>query len=189
MKKLNELDQTLYLSKSTFFNDTKPPHNVVGIPIVASSPPPPPQSSSSSLNTTCIIKGRTTIIPIRVEGRDDSITPDLIQFDSLENIPPQQSSTRKSSSNLSNGLSRITTLPSPTSYKQNESIDYPTDQVDGRLNRYSYDVATKCRSSNCNFFGSPKNGYCSKCAQQFDSQTQNQPQQQLQQYRKLQTEI
>lgn len=34
VKKLNELDQTLYLSKSTFFNDTKPiSHNTIGIPV------------------------------------------------------------------------------------------------------------------------------------------------------------
>lgn len=183
VKKLNELDQTLYLSKSTFFNDTKPPHNVVGIPIVASSSSPPPPLS------TQILKGKTTIIPIKVEGRDDLVTPDLIQFDSMEQLHQQQqqsatNASRTSSANLSNGLTRcFPSLPSPPS----ETLSYPiSDQVDGRLNRYSYDVATKCRSSNCNFFGSPKNGYCSKCTQQ---QNQQQQQHQQQQYRKIQTEI
>lgn len=182
-KRLNELDQTLYLSKSTFFNDTKPPHNIVGIP--TTPPPPPPQHQIQPANI--ITKGRTTIIPIKVEGRDEPLTPNLIQFESLENIPPQ---TRINSANLSNntsnGISRcIPSLPTPSSFKS-ETLGHPvSDQVDGRIFRHSYDVATKCRNSNCNFFGSPKNGYCSKCSQQLDEQ---QPQQ-FQQYRKLQTEI
>lgn len=183
VKKLNECDQTLYLCKSTFYNDTKPPYNVVGIPV---SPP-------LSTSTSNVIKGRTTIIPIRVEGRDEPTGSDLMQFDSLENIPPQvEPSSRISSANLSNGQRAVNSFSSQPSYSnKSETLGYPvSDQVDGRLNRYSYDVATKCKSSNCNFFGSPKNGFCSKCSQQMDdSQTQQQQQQQLQQYRKLQTEI
>lgn len=175
-KRLNELDQTLYLSKSTFFNDTKPPHNIVGIPIA------PPANIAT--------KVRTTIIPIRVEGRDEPLQPDLIQFESLENVPPPPTApatTRTSAnlSNTSNGLTRcIPSLPSPTSYKS-ETVYPISDQVDGRI-RHSYDVATKCRGANCSFFGSPKNGYCSKCSLVLEEQK---PQQQYQQYRKLQTEI
>jgi hypothetical protein len=179
-KRLTDLDQTLYLSKSTFYNDVKPPHNIVGIPI---APPPPPQQQPAN-----ITKGRTTIIPIRVEGRDEPLAPDLMQFDSLENIPPQTRINSANSSNTSNGLSRcIPSLPSPSSFKSETSVGYPiSDQVDGRILRHSYDVATKCRNGSCNFFGSPKNGYCSKCSQQLDEQQQPQ---QFQQYRKLQTEI
>lgn len=135
VKKLNELDQTLYLSKSTFFNDTKlPPHNQIGIPL---SPTPSSASSSS---------GKTTIIPIRVEGREDDLGPkeDLIHFDQ----PPP-----------------------------------PFSVADAPL-RKSYDLATKCRSASCSFFGSPATGsYCSKCCQEQKMQTPPQ------QYRKLQTEI
>jgi OTU domain-containing protein 7 len=122
VKKLSELDQTLYLSKSTFFNDTKaPPHNQIGIPL--------------SPTTT----GKTTIIPIRVEGRDEADSKDLMQFDSL---PPQ---------------------------------------YDALPVRKSYDLAKKCRTPDCGFFGNPD--YCSKCSQKQKMQA---PQQQ---YRKLQTEI
>lgn len=163
VKKLNELDQTLYLSKSTFFNDTKPSHNIVGLPI---SPNPPVTATKSY-----ITKGKTTIIPIKVEGRDDPTDHDLIQFENNEK--------------LSNGFSR--TLP-PIGHRS-ESYGYPiSDQVDGPMLRHSYDVATKCRSPNCNFFGSPKNGFCSKCSQQ-QQHTDGGGGGQIQQYRKLQTEI
>lgn len=146
VKKLNELDQTLYLSKSTFFNDTKPiPHNQIGIPVMQPA-------------------GKTTIIPIRIEGRND----DLINFDSLSSA-----ASGKLDSHHSNGF--IT----PSICVQHSPI--AGDQVDGPVT--SYDVATpaKCRTLNCNFFGSPGSGYCSKCCQ--DQKTQ------IQQYRKLQTEI
>ena len=173
VKKLNELDQTLYLSKSTFYNDTKPPHNVVGIPVS-----PPLKTSTSNFRTTLII-------PIHVEGRDEPTGSDLMQFDSLENIPPQVEPS--SGQRVNNSYSS-----QPSTYcNKSEALGHPvSDQVDGRLNRYSYDIVTKCKSSNCTFFGSPLNGFCSKCSQQMnDSQTQQQQQQQLQQYRKLQTEI
>ncbi|CRK88657.1 CLUMA_CG002352, isoform A [Clunio marinus] len=52
VKKLNELDKTLYLSKSTFFNDTKQSQQSIS----------PSESSATA--------GRTTIIPMRVEGVD-----------------------------------------------------------------------------------------------------------------------
>lgn len=150
VKKLNELDQTLYLSKSTFFNDTKPliPHNQIGIPI---SPPAP--------------AGTTTIIPIRVEGRNDN----LINFE----ISSPTSVKLECNSNAY-------ISPPPPTYVKPPSV--VSDQVDGPMRR-SYDIAnpTKCRSANCNFFGSPGTGYCSKCCQ--DQKIQ------IQQYRKLQTEI
>lgn len=167
VKKLNELDQTLYLSKSTFFNDTKPSHNIVGLPLAPSLSNVIPPSKSY------ITKGKTTIIPIKVEGRDDQNEQDLIQFENNEN--------------LTNGFTRtVKTLP-PSGYKT-ESHGYPiSDQVDGPMLRHSYDVATKCRSPNCSFFGSPKNGYCSKCSQQQSNDGGSAGQ--IQQYRKLQTEI
>lgn len=179
VKTLNELDQTLYLSKSTFFNDTKPKsqnHNIIGIP--------PPVASSTvgcSPLTTYLTKEKTTIIPIKVEGRDDTSESDLIQFESNshDNIPKRQINGGNASC-LSNGFTRCI---SSSNFK-NDAFEYPvSDQVvDGPLMRHSYDVATKCRSNNCNFYGSPKNGYCSKCSQQ-------QQEGQVQQYRKLQTEI
>lgn len=148
VKKLNELDQTLYLSKSTFFNDTKAmPHNQIGIPTFST-----PSSS------------KTTIIPIQVEGRNDN----LINFESL-------------SSPTSVKLESSNEFISPPIYVK-PVLTIAGDQVDGPT-RKSYDVAspTKCRSSNCNFFGSPGTGYCSKCCQDQKMQ--------IQQYRKLQTEI
>lgn len=124
-----------------------------------------------------------------MEESNAIVTPDLMQFDSLENLSyPTQSSnavmTRISSANLLNG----SVNSPPSNYDKNDTLGYPiSEQVDGRLSRYSYDVATKCRSPNCSFFGSPKNGYCSKCAEQLESHIKQN--QQVQQYRKLQTEI
>lgn len=157
VKKLNELDQTLYLSKSTFFNDTKPiPHNTIGIPV---SPP----------------AGKTTIIPIRVEGRETE--DDLMNFESLHN----SIASAKPESNLNGYVSPLASAPNylPREVKL-PPININSDQVDGPL-RNPYDLAIKCRSSGCTFFGSPTSGYCSKCCQDQKIQTQ--------QYRKLQTEI
>ena len=123
-----------------------------------------------------VTKGKTTIIPIKVEGRDEPSEHDLINFESNES--------------LTNGYVRTVTALPPSSEYRTESTPsgYPiSDQVDGPLLRYSYDVATKCRSPNCSFFGSPKNGYCSKCSQQ--QQHHHTDGGQIQQYRKLQTEI
>lgn len=69
VKKLTDLDQTLYLSKSTFFNDIpKLSHNTLGIPL---SPPEP-----------TVLFGKTTIIPIRVEERPES-DENLMNYDSV----------------------------------------------------------------------------------------------------------
>lgn len=171
VKKLNELDQTLYLSKSTFFNDTKLiPHNTLGIP---QSPPAP-------------AVGKTTIIPIRIEGRSEDVIPnDLIQFSGSDRIEPLHQA------NI-NGHASIDSSPTASvcsNYYTPREIKSPSingmkaltsDHVDGPV-RKSYDLATKCRTLGCNFFGSPESGYCSKCCQEHKVQ--------IQQYRKLQTEI
>lgn len=162
VKKLNELDQTLYLSKSTFFNDTKLSHNQLGIPL---SPPPLPGPT--------ILSGKTTIIPVRVEGRDEA-DENLINFDSLNSTPSVRRNTgsAKPDSNI-NIYPRSDVVSAPPCYQSYE------DQLDGPI-RKSYEV-TRCRSTGCSFFGSPTTGYCSKCCQ--DQKVQ------VQQYRKLQTEI
>lgn len=156
VKKLNELDQTLYLSKSTFFNDTKLSHNQLGIPL--SSPPPPGPT---------ILSGKTTIIPIRVEGRDE-YDENLINSTGVR----KNTGSAKPDSNI-NVHARCDVVSAPPCYQSYE------DQLDGPI-RKSYEV-TRCRSTGCSFFGSPNTGYCSKCCQ--DQKVQ------VQQYRKLQTEI
>lgn len=157
VKKLNELDQTLYLSKSTFFNDTKLAHNTLGIPL---SPPGP-----------TILSGKTTIIPIRMEGQDD-LDENLIKFDSLTPTVRRNIGSAKPDSNI-NVYPRCDVVSAPPCYQSYE------DQLDGPT-RKSYEV-TRCRSPGCSFFGSPNTGFCSKCCQ--DQKIQ------VQQYRKLQTEI
>lgn len=175
VKKLNELDQTLYLSKSTFFNDTKTiPHNTLGIPHNQIGIPPAPSVA------------KTTIIPIRVEGREDEVIPrDLIQFDSMNSSiakPEYLTQTNGNHGNVSptSISSNYYTPRESRSPSMNGMKTLAIDQVDGPM-RKSYDLATKCRSSGCNFFGSPDTGYCSKCCQEQKVQ--------IQQYRKLQTEI
>lgn len=147
VKKLNELDQTLYLSKSTFFNDTKlPPHNIIGIP-----------TSSQSFPSSC---SKTTII------REDSEASgfesnNLIQFENIHTSSAKIGAIDHQQSNLS------------TNYIPNfETAVLSDDLVD------SFSSPRKCRSIDCDFFGSPTKGYCSKC-----SKTQTQ------QYRKLHTDI
>lgn len=178
VKKLNELDQTLYLSKSTFFNDTKaPPHNTIGIPV---SP------------TASIYSGKTTIIPIRVEGREDD---DLMRFDGSNSYTDGSNhESAKPTAEICNinGVRSSATLPSTSSNApaycaprevKSATINLRTvniDQVDGPT-KHSYESAIKCRSAGCSFFGSPTTGYCSKCCQEQKHQ--------IQQYRKLQTEI
>lgn len=146
-KKLNELDQTLYLSKSTFFNDTKLSYPNAGVD----------QLSSSSTTS-----GKTTIIPMSVEGRSD----DLIQFISNNSMPESA----KSPNNFKENFDYDT--PPSTS-----SNHYPTVMTEKTLNSDGF--SKKCRSSGCNFFAAPSIGYCSKCNQD----------QKLPHYRKLQTEI
>jgi OTU domain-containing protein 7 len=157
-KKLNDLDQTLFLGKSTFYNDTKSSSpsssssfNQLGIPLS----PNPPQTSTTSTTP------KTTIIPIKIEGRDDEGSKNLIQFQDV--------------AKTQNGIHNRRTLPAT-----------PTgcfDVEDKSSNRKSYDLGgNKCRSIGCNFFGSPATGsFCSRCCQ--EKKVQNQ------QYRKLQTEI
>lgn len=157
-KKLNDLDQTLYLGKSTFYNDTKvnsDPYNQLGIPL---SPSPP----SSTI-------GKTTIIPIKVEGREEL---------SANNNFNGESAKLSGSSSSSSSSSFNNKCPPLASSKECFGIEQP--------NRNSYDFLsgnTKCRSSGCNFYGSPSTGsFCSRCCQERKMQGQ-------QQYRKLQTEI
>lgn len=156
-KKLNDLDQTLYLGKSTFYNDMKSssadPYNQLGIPLS----PSPPSSYT----------GKTTVIPIKVEGRDEL----LINSESYGDRA--KSSTALSSSSSS---SSFNTSKCPTECFSSE-----------KPNQNSYDFTsggnTKCRSTGCSFYGSPQTGsFCSRCCQERKLQGQ-------QQYRKLQTEI
>lgn len=180
-KKLNELDQTLYLSKSTFFNDTKPiPHNTIGIPLNT--------VGNISHNTVGLplassVTGKTIIIPMRVEGRDEVVRDDLIQFDSINSNSTASNSNGfihgEASPPSSSGSSNYTPRDVKSS-SMGVAQTLTSDLVDGPM-RKSYDLATKCRSNGCNFFGSPTTGYCSKCCQEQKVQ--------IQQYRKLQTEI
>jgi OTU domain-containing protein 7 len=162
VKKLNELDQTLYLSKSTFFNDTKP-HATTIIPL---SP------------TAC--SGKTTIIPITVEGRNDVKDHSLVQFErNKASLIDEQTD---SQGNV-NGFNRcVISLPSTSSnYKPNEFKPVVktlnSEQVDGK----HIDLPIKCRSIGCSFFGTTVNVYCSKCSQDQKIQTR--------QYQKMSTEI
>jgi OTU domain-containing protein 7 len=175
VKKLNELDQTLYLSKSTFFNDTKlSPHNVIGIPLT--SPSTPPSTS------------KTTIIPIRIEGQDSAsyLSDDLMQFESLNSLNSPTSSSSGSAKvaattsldHQQSNLSRNIVQDFPFSPSKFPDEYTPVTSIS---KAFVDDGPPKCRSLGCSFFGSPATGYCSKCCK--DQKTQ------IQQYRKLQTEI
>lgn len=74
VRRLSELDQTLYLSNSTFYNDKK------ATPATTIEPTQVVQPNGTSFrhgySPTETSPGKTVIIPIRVEGRTDS--PDAV---------------------------------------------------------------------------------------------------------------
>lgn len=86
VRRLNELDQTLYLSNSTFYNDRRASSSPVNMTTTAAStttpastsPNSPPNGTSYRHNysPTEISSQKTVIIPITVESRNDS--PDMI---------------------------------------------------------------------------------------------------------------
>jgi OTU domain-containing protein 7 len=134
VKKLSELDQTLYLSKSTFFNDTKlSSHNILGIPIESQLYP-----ASSS---------KTTIIPIQIEEhqvkKEESgyENDNLIQFESI---------------NSNTSSAKVSAFASTSNLSKDVVQDFNTSSS-------NLPDPLKCRSLGCNFFGSPTTGYCSKC--------------------------
>ncbi|CAO1421231.1 unnamed protein product [Diamesa hyperborea] len=60
VKRLNELDQTLYLSKSTFFNDLKPQHNILGLPVTSPTSISPTQFDSQGTSSLPVVHDRTS---------------------------------------------------------------------------------------------------------------------------------
>ena len=208
VKRLNEVDQTLYLSKSTFFNDLKPQHNILGLPVTSPtsiSPTPFESGSSYSINMT----GRTTIIPMNIEGRENDenliqLHPDSTTSISNDNITSininssAKANNLNSSNLLSNGLinSRcvVSLPPAPISPREHKVNGTLPALKNGSFNfnlasslpvvndRTSYS-STECRTRGCSFYGSQKtNYYCSKCCQEQQSQLHST-------YRKLQTDI
>lgn len=69
VRRLNELDQTLYLSNSTFYNDKKAATAPSGT--AAQSAPPNGTSFRHGYSPTEASPQKTVIIPIKVEGRPD----------------------------------------------------------------------------------------------------------------------
>lgn len=121
--------------------------------------------------------GKTTIIPIKVEGRDDVKENDLIQFNSFVHPQNAKSCTESKACNL-NGYEKPEVLSPGCSTRTSF-----TDPIDDAIRRdHETSSSSRCRSSGCNFFGTPATGF-------FCSKHQNSKLPVQQQYRKLQTEI
>lgn len=190
VKRLNELDQTLYLSKSTFYNDNMQP-----------------SSTSPTKSAIRLLGSNENLLHI-----DDRHKDDLVELrnnlNSSEKKLNENGVTPRNSLNSatlqSNGLlnSRcVVSLPPPAAPPRsnrsalynpslkNQSFGFAIPPVDtDELDEVDYPALkyagnNQCRTRGCSFFGSSNtNYYCSKCCQLQQDQLQ-------QSYRKLQTDI
>ncbi len=160
VKRLNELDQTLYLSKSTFYNDTLP-SNV----LLTSSKAPGEENLINFVDGQESINNKNHTISANTSSLNSSnLKNGLLNSRCVVALPPAPQSPVPVSAKLVNGVSM-----------KNGTFNYP---VDVSNSQHSYE---KCRTRNCPYYMSSTSFYCSKCCQE--------QQQSQQQYRKLQTDI
>lgn len=194
-RRLNEQDQTLYLSNSTFYNDSRhqtgdPPSNDY-------------RPNQGVIETT----GKTVIIPIRMETditepvdpniaraysvgntsslADSKLTSNLSSSnmaafnnlgvgiaDKINTNDPHISTVRIGSDSQTNS-DRFSADPKIEVVKKNNGIlssylEHMDEPKSSRMSTpFSQAQAKPCRTTNCKFFGSANtNYYCSKCCQQ-----------------------
>ncbi|XP_031634732.1 OTU domain-containing protein 7B-like [Contarinia nasturtii] len=192
-RRLNEQDQTLYLSNSTFYNDARPQTDV---------------TSNEYRHGYTETTGKTVIIPIRMEtdgtdcvdsgvARAYSAGNTLIQNGSNYSTshPPPHNILGIGDPPISNGpyTSTINITAATEPKQSNLTGRHPHDVLkknNGIISSYlehiddpkSSRIATpflqaqQCRTIDCKFFGNANtNFYCSKCCQQQQQQQQHHP--------------
>lgn len=168
-RRLNEQDQTLYLSNSTFYNDSRPqePTNGHRYPVTETT-------------------GKTVIIPIRMESEsmdcvDSTRTCAVSKPNYSATNPPYNilgiskdppTSTGPYTSTISINTEPTTNRTVIDVVKKNNGIlsSYLENIDDPKSSRlatpFQQSQAKHCRTADCKFFGSAStNYYCSKCCQ------------------------
>lgn len=244
VKQLNHLDQTIYLSKSTFYNDTKPPaaaqqqvqlpkfsptqqimgsaanknqfkdenlinldndrdyYNDGGGSSRSQSGSDSSRRNSGNDNTVVLTKVESVVNNLNLNNSANLSNNISANEDSNSNgvlLRKNSSNSNLNSGNLKSGfLNRcVVTLPpqSPKcvngsgsnylpslkngSFNFNINSDSNSTYVDGTSNYVTKSSSGKCRTPNCEFYGTKFSYYCSKCQQQQTTGI----------YKKLQTEI
>lgn len=174
VRRLNELDQTLYLSNSTFYNDTRQnnSNNPSGYdPIVqASSTVKPTNHYQLSDEANRILEmhrsPEATNYNANPLGRASVYSPGKTIIHNIVrhtvNLPPTNSA----------GVADVPNIVPRNAYS--ESSASPVDCLDGigiasATPFVPCQSARSCRTIGCRFFGSAStNFYCSKCCKQLD---------------------
>lgn len=165
-RRLNEQDQTLYLSNSTFYNDAR--HQ--------SGELPGDYRQTQSADGT--ISGNTIIIPIRMEtdvvdggGAGESAIAKVYSAGNTVSESPYSIDVNKSDPN-DLAASKLDTKLQPNAVKKNNGIlssylEHIDDQKTSRIaTPFLQTQAKHCRTADCKFFGNANtNYYCSKCCQ------------------------
>lgn len=170
VRRLNELDQTLYLSNSTFYNDT------ISLP-----------EKESNINGPTFRQGcnPSDIATLAVSPMDYDLTPEGVEClrkNSIKNSQPV-AATVYTPKTIIHTITRQTVNLPPTSTLSQEPLSFKTrnslpssgtsfstnttDDVTGRLaTPFTQLQAKKCQTLGCLFYGNVStNYYCSKCCQ------------------------
>ncbi|XP_062561845.1 OTU domain-containing protein 7B-like isoform X2 [Armigeres subalbatus] len=198
MRPLNELDQTLYLSRSTFYNDKRAIGNSAAIPssnyrhgfspTERSVPPKPNASNSSSSHSpdySNCAKQATAMsggIVATVYSPGNTI---LNRTSQLPPPPPPQPAGMcvslpppvaspvpqhhpSTSTPTSSGMSSSSSSGSNASDSALRQ-QQQQQQPSGVINSSHYGINQKCRTEGCRYYGSINtNFYCSKCCQEYN---------------------
>lgn len=154
VKRLNDLDQTLYLSNSTFFNDrihhpTSAPAPIIRrIPIEVESDELDYRCTTASVFSPGNSLNRSMCVQLPPAATQNSIKiPSYKKNDFNEDALPLGNSNRNTLPYLTDNLQNI---------KQDGGVQTPFFQIQ----------AQPCRTKGCMFYGSANsNFYCSKCCQ------------------------
>ncbi|XP_055537092.1 OTU domain-containing protein 7B-like isoform X2 [Wyeomyia smithii] len=189
VRRLNELDQTLYLSRSTFYNDKRAqpistsagqsssnyrhgfsPTERTPAPLVAKSNPTPDYSNcakqatatSGGIVATLYSPGNTVMNRGPSSGMCVSLPPVSAVSPVLQHQPQQLPSASSSSGMSSSSSSGSNT--SETTLQQRQQQPPPP-----ALTSSHYGKNQMCRTEGCKFYGSINtNFYCSKCCQEYN---------------------
>ncbi|XP_021708186.1 OTU domain-containing protein 7B isoform X2 [Aedes aegypti] len=177
VRPLTELDQTLYLSRSTFYNDKRAIGRSAAIPRHGFSPTERPITPKPITNTTShspdysnCAKQATAMsggIVATVYSPGGTIQNRAAQPAGMcVTLPPPVASPvpqhhPSSSTPTSSGMS------SSSSSGSNASDSALRQQPSGMMNSSHYGKNQKCRTEGCSYYGSINtNFYCSKCCQE-----------------------